>query len=197
MLTDLYLAGNSPVHQVRPVIKIAALVALCTSLFAFEGWGSLLTSAALVAAGFALAGLKPRHAWHSLRPALWVLAAIFVVQLYLAGPPLAAFVVGRFAVLILAAALVTLTTTTSQFVDGIGAALKHTPEWVPKAKIALAISLCIRFIPMIRHVFAEVRQAQHARGLERNFLALLVPLVVRTLKSADEISLAIQSRSFD
>lgn len=197
MLTDLYVAGGSPVHRTRPVIKIAALVILCTCLFALEGWTSLSISAVIVTAGFALAGLRAHHAWQSLRPALWILIAIFAVQIYLADLALAAFVVSRFAVLILAAALVTLTTTTSQFVDGIGAALKHAPAWVPKARIALAISLCIRFIPLIRNTFGEVRQAQRARGLERNFLALLVPLVVRTLKSADEISQAIYARSFD
>ena len=197
MLTDLYVFGDSPVHRVRPVIKIAALVVLCTSVFVFEGWPSVLVAGGLVAAGFALAGLRPRHAVVSLRPAFWILAAIFVVQVILTDLLFAGFVVGRFAVLILGAALVTLTTKTSEFVDGIHAALKHAPRWVPKDQIALAISLCLRFIPLIRAMLEEVRQAQRARGLDRNVLALLVPLVVRTLKTADDVSQAIYARSVD
>jgi biotin transport system permease protein len=197
MLTDLYVFGDSPVHRARPVVKIAALVVLCTSLFVVEGWVAVGIAGTLVAAGFALAGLSPRHAIVSVRPAFWILAAIFAVQVYMADVVFAGFVVARFLVLILAAALVTLTTRTSEFVDGILAALRFAPAWVPKAKIALAVSLFLRFVPLVRAVLGEVRQAQRARGLDRNLKAILVPLVVRTLKTADEVSEAIYARSFD
>ncbi len=197
MLTSLYVFGDSPLHRARPAIKIIALMILCTSLFIVEGWPSLAIAGAIVLVGFAAAGLNLRHAFASLRPALWILAAIFVVQLFSNGVIFASFVVTRFIVLILAAALVTLTTKTSEFIDGIRSLLKHAPAWVPKEQIALAISLCLRFIPLVRSVLDEVREAQRARGLDRNLTALLVPLVVRTLKMADEMSQAIYARSFD
>lgn len=197
MLTDLYVFGESPVHRARPAVKILMLAALCTALFVFEGWAFLLLAAALVTAGFGAAGLRPVHALGALKPALWILAAIFAAQVYLNDLALAGFVVGRFAVMILAATLVTLTTTSAEFVDGIHSVLRHAPAWVPKARIALAISLCFRFIPLVRTVLTEIRQAQHARGLGRNPLAVLVPLIVRTLKTADEVSQAIYARSFD
>lgn len=197
MLTSLYVFADSPLHRARPVHKILALVVLCTSLFVFEGWASVAVAGAIVVFGFALARLRPRHAVASLRPAFWILAAIFVVQVWLTDLVFAGFVVARFIVLILAAALVTLTTKTSEFVDGILSALTYAPNWVPKQQIALAISLCLRFIPLVRTVLDEIRQAQRARGLDRNLTALLVPLVVRTLKTADEVSQAIYARSFD
>lgn len=197
MLTGLHVPGDSPLHRARPAAKIVALIVICTALFVFEGWPSLILGAVLVAAGFVTASLTARHALTSLKPALWILAAIFAVQLYLNDLALAGFVIGRFAVLILAASLVTLTTTASEFVDGIRSSLKYAPEWVPKARIALAISLCLRFIPLLKTVLDEVRQAQRARGLDRNALALLVPLIIRTLKTADEVSEAIYARSFD
>lgn len=197
MLTDLYVFGDSPLHRLRPVIKIGALVFFCTILFIVEGWPSVLVAGGLLVVGFGVAGLKPKHAIASLRPALWILAAIFAVQLYLTDVSFAGFVVARFVVLILAAAMVTLTTKTSEFVDGILSALRYAPSWVPRAKIALAISLCLRFIPLVRAVLEDVRQAQRARGLDRSLTALLVPLIVRTLKTADEVSQAIYSRSFD
>lgn len=197
MLTDLHVPGDSPLHRVRPLAKILGLMGLCTGVFLVDaGWlvGAL---GAVVLAGYALAGLAARHAWAALRPALWVLAAIFAAQVWIAGPADAGFVVGRFGVLILAAALVTLTTRSSELVDGILAALHFAPRWVPKRRIALAISLCLRFIPLVRSVLAEIRQAQQARGLDRNLSAVLVPLVVRTLKTADEVAEAIYARSFD
>lgn len=72
----------------------------------------------------------------------------------------------------------------------------HAPFWVPKEQIALAISLCLRFIPLVRAVLAEVGEAQRARGPDRNLKAILVPLVVRVLKTADDVSQAIHARSF-
>lgn len=197
MLTDLYVFRDSIVHRARPAIKLGLLVILCTTLFVVEGWSSVIVAATLVIVGFTLAGLGPRHAFASLRPTLWILAAIFVVQTVLCDMIFAGFVVTRFIVLILAAGLVTLTTKTSEIVEGIQVALKYAPGRLPRDQIALAISLCLRFIPLVRSVLDEVRQAQQARGLERNLIALLVPLIVRTLKTADEVSQAIYSRSFD
>lgn len=197
MLTDIYVFNDSPLHRMRPGLKILALVLVCSVLFIFEGWITLALGAVLVAVCFTFAGLHLRHGFAALRPTFWVLLAIFLVQVYLAGFFFAAFVVLRFAVLILAAALVTATTRTSEMVDGILDGLRFAPSWVPKNQIALGLSLCLRFIPLIMSVFHDVRQAQRARGLDLNPMALLVPLVVRTLKTADEVSQAIQARSFD
>lgn len=65
------------------------------------------------------------------------------------------------------------------------------------AQMSLALSMTVRFIPEIRQQYLEVREAQFARGLDHNPLALLVPLLVRTLKSAQEIALALDARCYD
>lgn len=197
MLTDLYIFGDSPLHRMRPGVKILALVLVCTLLFIYEGWATVSAGGALVGFCFVLSGLRVRHVVAALRPAFWILLAIFLVQSYLADILFASFVVSRFAVLILAATVVTATTRTSEMVDGILAGLSFAPSWVPKNQIALGVSLCLRFIPLVLSVFHDVRQAQRARGLDRNLTALLVPFVVRTLKTADEVSQAIHARSFD
>ncbi|MBW3098252.1 energy-coupling factor transporter transmembrane component T family protein [Pseudohoeflea coraliihabitans] len=197
MITDLYIFGDTVVHRLGPGKKLLALLVLCSLLFIFESWLALLPAALLVLAGFWLAGLSAHHAFAALRPVLWILAAIFLIQLFYSGVVGAGFVVMRFAVLILAASLVTLTTRTSEFVDGIMAGLRYAPRFVPREKIALAIAMTMRFIPRLRAQFDEIREAQRARGLERNPIALLVPLIVRTLKDADEIAQAIEARSVD
>ena len=196
MLTDLYVFGDSRLHRASPALKIGGLAVLCTSLFVVEGWPSTAAAGVLVLLGYWLAGLSFRHVWISMRPAFWILAAIFAVQVYQSGWSMGGFVVARLAVLILAASLVTLTTKTSEFIDGIVSALKYAPSWIPKERIALSIALCLRFIPMIRQIFEEVRQAQRARGLDRSVKALIVPLIVRALKKSDDIANAIYSRSF-
>ncbi len=195
MIVDLYVFGNSPLHRLSPGYKILALVLFCTLLFVLPGWVPLVGGAILVAIGCWLAGIGFSHAYQAIRPALWILAVIFIAQGILTGLELAAFVVVRFGILIIAASVITMTTKTSEFVDGIQAGLRHAPSWVPADHIALAISLALRFIPLVRTTLDEVRMAQKARGLDRSVKALLVPLVVRTLKTGDEIAEAIQARS--
>lgn len=195
MLTDLYVPGNSLLHRAPPQYLILALIVFCTVLFVFGSWPVLAGATALVAAAFWIAGLGPSHAYASLRPVLWILAFIFAVHVFTTSVEHAAFVVLRFVVMILAASVITLTTRSSEFVDGIRAMLKHAPSWVPAERISLAVALTIRFIPTVRTTLAEVRMAQKARGLERSLTATLVPLVVRTLRTADQVSEALEARS--
>jgi ABC-type cobalt transport system, permease component CbiQ and related transporters len=197
MLTDLYIPGDSLLHRARPAWKLGVLFLYCTTVFVISHPLMLAAGLALVALGYGIAGLGPRDAFTAIRPALVVLLIIFVAQLWLETLSLAAYVTLRLMALLMAAALVTYTTRASEFTEGILALLSRAPKWVPKDKIALAMSLVWRFIPMIRAQFDDVREAQRARGLERNMLALVVPLVVRTLKTADEVAEAITARSLD
>ena len=66
---------------------------------------------------------------------------------------------------------------------------------IQTAKVSLAISMTLRFIPLLTQVAHEVREAQRARGLERNMLALAVPMLVRTLHTAEQVAEAIDARS--
>jgi biotin transport system permease protein len=62
-------------------------------------------------------------------------------------------------------------------------------------KVSLAISMTMRFIPLLTQVAHQVREAQRARGLERNLIALAVPILVRALHTADQVAEAIDARS--
>ncbi|WP_066708525.1 energy-coupling factor transporter transmembrane component T family protein [Celeribacter ethanolicus] len=197
MLTDLYIPGDSALHRARPAWKLALLFVYCTAIFVVTHPGMLGAGLVLVALSYGIAGLSARDALTAIRPALFVLVIIFAAQLWLESLGMAIYVTLRLMALLMAAALVTYTTRASEFTEGILALLSRAPAWVPKDKIALAMSLVWRFIPMIRAQFDEVREAQRARGLERNMLALVVPLVVRTLKTADEVAEAITARSLD
>jgi len=195
MLIDLYVFGDSPIHKAPPGVKLLALVAFCSLNFIFAGWTTLAIGSVIVIAGCWLAGIAVRRAWECMRPALWILGVIFVAQLMLDGVESASFVVARFSLLILGASLVTMTTKTSEFVDGNLAGLRYAPSWLPSDQVALAFSLVLRFIPLVRMTLEEVRMAQRARGLDRDIKAIVVPLVVRTLKTGDQIAEAIQART--
>ena len=113
-----------------------------------------------------------------------------------ATPDEAALVVLRCAALILAAGLVTLTTRTADLVAVIERGLSPLSRLgLDVVKVSLAISLTIRFIPTIGQIAADVREAQVARGRRPSPLTLVVPVIIRLLKMADEIAEAIDARS--
>lgn len=65
------------------------------------------------------------------------------------------------------------------------------------SKLSMALSLAIRFIPVVSEKFNEVREAQQARGFDTNILALTMPLIIRTIKMASDVAEALDARSYD
>ena len=196
MIAGLYRPGTSALHRLGAGWKLLALLALGTLLFAVESLGLAGTAFLVVLALYRLAAIPAKKVLAQLRPAVLILVILFVAQLFLTDAAVGLLLVLRFASLILAASLVTLTTRTAALVAVIEQALSPLSRLgVDVEKIGLAISLAIRFIPAVGAIVEDVREAQWARGQDRSILALAVPLVVRLLKSADDIAEAIDARS--
>ncbi|ALN73685.1 energy-coupling factor transporter transmembrane protein EcfT [Aureimonas sp. AU20] len=196
MIGSLYRPGASPLHRASPGGKLAAL-ALCGTLVVLVGDPLLMVALfCLSLALFRAADFSLVTALRQMRPALPVLAVLFLFQLWAVDVSAAALVVLRLGTLLLLAALVTLTTRVSDMTETLERALGPFRRFgIDPERVGLAISLAIRFLPALGSVLAEVREAQRARGLDRSMLALLVPLLLRTLKMADEVAEAIDARS--
>lgn len=188
----------SVVHQLRPGVKVGALAVLGTLLFLVSRVELSLAVLAGALCLYRLAGISQSVAWQQLRPTVWVIAIFFAAQLWMADWLAGLLVVSRLVTLLLLASLVTLTTRSSDMID----ALEKGFGWlrlvgVNPAKISLALSLALRFIPVLAALTEEIREAQKVRGLNRSVIAIAVPLIVRTLKKADDIAAAIEARSYD
>ncbi|OCA56351.1 energy-coupling factor transporter transmembrane component T family protein [Photorhabdus namnaonensis] len=193
-----YNPGSSFVHRVSPGLKIISLVILGTLLFVIPRIDLSVAALACIVLLYLLARISLKTAWMQLRPALWVLALIFIVQLLLHHWTAGVLVVVRLVSLLLLASLVTLTTRSSDMID----ALEKGLGWlyylgINPGKVSLALSLALRFIPVLASITEEVREAQKARGLDKSVIAIAVPVIVRMLKMADDISAAIEARSYD
>ena len=196
MIQALYIAADSPVHRLRPGAKLLMLPAVATALFATTNLALVATGLAFVLAAYALARIPGRVLLRQLRPAALILGMLFLLQLWFAGWAVAALICLRFLALILAASLVTLTTRSSDIIAALESFFrKFAFLGVDAEKLSLAISLVIRFIPVIQEIAGEVREAQAARGQSVSLFRLAVPVVVRTLKMADEVAEAIDARS--
>jgi energy-coupling factor transport system permease protein len=70
----------------------------------------------------------------------------------------------------------------------------------------LALAISLRFLPTFSLTIESIKDAQRARGLEldrggllrrsKNYVAVLAPTIVSALRTADTLSLALQSRAY-
>jgi len=197
MIEPLYVRGRSPLHRLPAALKLAALVAAGAGLFLVRD--PRLLGVAAVVAGLLVwsTGAGAAALWRQTRGLLWVLAAIGLFAGLFQGWLHALGVLLRIVALVGLALAVTLSTRSSDLIAVCERALLPLQRLglLDAGKVALALALALRFVPEIWRHFQEIREAQAARGLARHPLALVVPLVVRTLKRADEIAQAIDARS--
>lgn len=196
MLEPLYIAGNSRLHRLPAGLKLLALCAAgrgCSRCAIRAGWAWRWPWppgwSGPAAPGPRCSGANCA-AWRGFcwrwdcSPAFqgWVEALAVLLR------------VGAMVGLALA---VTLTTRTADLIAVCEWALLPLQRLglLDAGKVALALALALRFVPEIWRNFHEIREAQAARGLGANPLALIVPLIVLTLKRAQEVSEAIDARS--
>jgi len=197
MIEPLYIRGRSPLHRMPAGLKLAALVAAGAGLFAVHD--ARLLGGALAVSGLLVwsTGVGAAALWRQLRGLVWVLAAIGAFAVVFQGWLQAAAVLLRIGALVGLALAVTLSTPTSSLIAVCERALQPLQRLglLDAGKVALALALALRFVPEIWRHYQEIREAQAARGLARHPLALIVPLVVRTLKRAQQVAQAIDARS--
>lgn len=199
MIGSLYIEGDSRLHRQPAGRKLLALFAAGIGLFVVQSPAVL--AAVAVAAGLVLATVGPplRLLLRQLTGVAVVLAAIFAANVAFVDTATAFAVLFRLAALVLLALTVTMTTRTSDMLAVVERVLRPLERvgLVDAARVSLAVSLTIRFVPEIFARYREIRDAQAARGLGGSPVAIIVPLVVRTLKSAEEIAAAIDARGFE
>lgn len=198
MSLGLYLHRDSPVHAVPAGAKMLGLLLAGTGLLLFSSLPVVSVALGATLCLYALARLRPREVAPVLRLSAFVLVPLFLVHGLLSGWVPALEVVLRLAVLLLLATLVSLTTRVSDMLEALERALRPLARFgVNPVRLGLLLSLTLRFIPLLATWLHEIQEAQRVRGLERDPFAVLVPLLVKTLRTADTLAEAIDARCFD
>jgi biotin transport system permease protein len=131
------------------------------------------------------------------------LRSLFLTILFISAfsllftPPMEVLVqVLRLTALMLFAATVTATTTVAAFMEGVTAAARPLERigLLKADDIGLAFGLVVRFVPEILSRYEAIREAHVARGLKVRPVTLITPLIILTLKEADQIAAAIDAR---
>lgn len=218
-----YLPAGSPVHRLDPRSKLICIaLAVPAVLLTFNPFGLILVSLWTLLV-MLLSGIKPGVYWKSLKP-LWVLLLIsFVLQVFFTpgdvllavgfikisreGLQLSGWLLWRISVLLLAASVLTFTTTPLQLTMALEWLLSPLRRLrVPVQELAMMINLALRFVPTL---FDEARMlllAQRSRGADFNrgsikervsrLTPFMVPLLTNIFNRADELALAMEIRCY-
>jgi biotin transport system permease protein len=198
LVVGIYTPGTSPLHRCPAGAKLLGLSVGLLVLGLWRTWQVTLVAAAVVALGGVVSGVGLRRLGSQLRPVLWVAVAIGGFQVWAQGWPHALIVVGSLLVAVAAAALVTLTTRTDELVAVIAGLLSPLHgRFVDPERVALTLALAVRAVPVLVGLVDDVRDARRARGAERSLRALVVPVVIRTVRHADQVGEALAARGLD
>lgn len=191
----MYQPGNGWLFRTGIGVKYLILLGLTTPALILKTWpvtvvGIVLAALALVSSGIELAWLL------RLGGAMWVILAMLAgYNLVTAGPAGAVIQSGNLLLAILASRILTLTTPTPELLHGLTRAC--TPlrcVGINPQRVALTISLMIRSIPYLLGLFGQAKDAAGARGVGRNVVALLFPVVLGAVAYADRTSDALAAR---
>ncbi|KJQ55583.1 energy-coupling factor transporter transmembrane component T family protein [Microbacterium sp. SA39] len=194
-MIQLYRPGTSILHRASPGVKLGCLaaVALVLSMYPHDALSIGIVLLA-VACLYLVGGLGVRV----LAVELWRLRAIIVVlgaALAVFVSPVAAWInTGRVVALLLLASLLTLTTRMAALLDVLRRLLHPLRRvGIDPEVVAMTFSLTLTMIPVIAGFAARVREAGLARGVRLGPRAV-VPLLVMTLRHADDVGEALTAR---
>ncbi|NHI16764.1 energy-coupling factor transporter transmembrane protein EcfT [Microbacterium sp. CBS5P-1] len=191
----LYRPGTSALHRAPAGAKVAALAVLAvaaTLLVRTPLAGAAALAATLVA--FA-AGALGVAAWAAQVWAMrWLVVLVAGSQWIFLGPAEAAAGTARVVTVLLLAAVVTMTTPTSEMIDALERALAPLARvGVDPWRVAFVVQLTIAVVPVVGSLWHRVAEARRARGVRLGPRAV-VTLLVLALRYADEVGDALTAR---
>ncbi len=192
------MSRNSWLHRWPAGLKLLILVVMATGFVLVPNpWVLSVSALAMFLVWLSALG---HIDWHGWRQAVWLAVTIAVLLAYVAffnGIDQAIVVLFRLLALLFASLAVVASTPISAMMQTLEQALAPLGRrgWIDPQKVALAFGLSVRMVPVLVEQWQEIREAQAARGAAAWPHALLVPMLARTIRRADEIAEAIDARS--
>ncbi len=219
-----YYPSNSFVHKLDPRMKILFLIVYIVAVFLCKNFYALGVCAFvfLLIALFSRVPLKSLLSSIKAIVFLLVFTALLNLFFYKGETVLASwgiikitkeavyftiFLAARLFLLVLASAVLTLTTTPVALTDGIESLLKPL-KWIrfPVHELALIMSIALRFIPILTDETGRIMNAQKARGADfesgnifkriKAIIPILIPLLISAFRRADELGDAMDARCY-
>ena len=219
-----FVPGDSAVHRLDPRTKILAMIAYIVLVFLVQSMAAFAVPFLFVALALLLSGVPLSYVWSSLKPMRWLIAFMFLINLFFTqgervlfswwivrvtaeGVRQAVFISLRLILLVAGTSLLTLTTSPIALTDGLERLLKPLARIrFPAHELAMMMTIALRFIPTLLEETDRIRKAQMARGADfesggliaraRAMVPILVPLFVSAFRRADELAVAMECRCY-
>lgn len=217
-----YLPVESAIHRLDPRTKLLSVFLLIAAVIA-GGRAGMALGGLLTAAGVIAARLPLRVLWRQVR-LLGLIILVSVLFQILFTPGAAVFGAGpvkvtaqglesgitlfvKILLIVLAGIILTSTTTSLRLSSGIEFLLKPLGRLgLPVHEIVMAVSIAIRFIPVITEEAQDIINAQMSRGVgfngpgpgrrARAVISLVVPLLTGVLRRSDDLATAMEARCY-
>jgi biotin transport system permease protein len=136
-----------------------------------------------------------RLAWGLPWGVVGLLAVLAVYHVATGHWELAVTIVSAMLVALYASRVLLLTTPMPVLIDALVNALRPLRRFgLDPERFGLAVAIMVRSVPFVAGAFVDVRDAARARGLERNPVALVAPVVVSTVAFARTTGEALAAR---
>jgi energy-coupling factor transporter transmembrane protein EcfT len=211
-----YRPGHSFIHTLDVRFKLAVLI-LC-SLATFQATLlELMAGSILLGFGLAYLRLPVIRIVREIRFFLVLMGFVFVTRaLTVPGTPLihanffimsreglydGVLIVWRLLIIVFVAVAFMATTRPSEINAAVAWYLIPFP-FIPRKRIAMMMSLLMRFIPVIFEQARETSDAQRARGVENRknpvyrIITFSIPMIRRVFETADELVIAMEARCY-
>jgi biotin transport system permease protein len=188
---------ESTLHRCPATVKLAAIAGLGILL----GWTADPVLLALILAGIWLAFLPLGVTEAAKLPLrLWPLWPFVLViggwHLYRGTPEAGLAIILRMVTMFAAAVLLLLTTRFDALLAAFAAILRPLGRLgLPVNRIALALAMAVRFIPVLSRRAGDLGHAWRARSARKPRHRLLVPLALAAIDEADHAAEALRARS--
>ncbi|MBN8974929.1 MAG: energy-coupling factor transporter transmembrane protein EcfT [Rhizobiales bacterium] len=197
MMTD-GLAPKTWLHRVPAGFKLAGLALFSLLLLPVDDWRILAGVLAVVLAVYAGFGRAGFARLALLRPLIPLLVIVGGVQAFSSGWHAGAVVSLRLLAMLLLADLVSMTTTMSALMDVLAPVFNLLrPLGVNPRKMALAVALVLRFVPVLLTRWRAREEAWKARTHRRVPVRLVAVFLADILQLADRVAESLDARGFD
>lgn len=220
-----YMPLDSVVHKMDPRAKIMILFLLMIAVFIPAGWIGYVLLSVFILLALALSKLKLSFALRTMKPMVWMLFFLGVVNvlviktgvcwldlgwftIYSDAVYQTLYIVVRLTLMIILTTILTASTKPLDLTLGIEKLLKPFEKiGLPAHIIAMMISIALRFIPTLIEETQRIMNAQASRGVDLEngslkekimaILSLIVPLFVSSFDRADQLANAMEARGYD
>jgi len=192
---SLYLTRKTWAHRLPAASKLIGLAALSFAVLPVENLGLLSLLFVLVLAAYASLGREGLRVLLTLTPLVLALVLIAALHWLNGSLVMGLITVLRLSVMVLLANFVSVTTRMD---DMLAVVMKvFAPLQVfgfSPRKPALAVTLVLRFAPVLLAIFYALGEAHRARTGQRGSWRLVAPFALQSLALADHVAEALTAR---